>query len=73
MFKCQSNILKASKLIISLDGGHLKHPLWGCFQILVCCRKNSNDQDAILGMAIVPTKSDEQYSFLLDAMMEDKE
>lgn len=73
MFKCQSNILKASKPIISLDGGHLKHPLWGGYQILICCGQDGNDRDTILGIAIVPTESDEQYSFLLDAMMEDEE
>ena len=36
MFKCQSDVTRALKPVISLDGGFLKHPLWGSYQILVC-------------------------------------
>jgi hypothetical protein len=70
MFECQAEITKACKPIISLDGGHLKHALWGGYQALVCCSQDGSNRDTILGVAIVPTESEESYLFFLNTLME---
>jgi hypothetical protein len=73
MFKSQAKMTKGSKPIISLDGGHFKHPLWSGYQALICCGQDGSNRDQVFGLAIVSSESEESYKFFLDTLMEDEE
>lgn len=71
VLKAEINITRAAKPIISLDGGYMKHGLWGSYQVLVCGTQDGEGRDCSIGIALCPEESAESYGFFLKTMKKD--
>jgi hypothetical protein len=71
VFKPEINMAIAAKPIISLDGGYMKHGLWGSYQVLVCGTQDGEGRDCSIGMALCPEESERSYGFFLKTMKKD--
>lgn len=68
ILKSEINVAVGAKPIISLDGGFMKHGLWGSYQILVCGTQDGEGRDCSLGFALCPVESEQNYSFFINTM-----
>ena len=68
ILKSEINMLLNSKPILSFDGGHMKHVMWGSYHVLVCGTQDGENRDCSVGIAIVPSESEESYKFFIQTM-----
>lgn len=61
-------IAHVCKPVISFDGGALKAIGWSNYQVLVCGMQDGENRDCSIGLAIVPTESEESYNYFIEGM-----
>ena len=61
VFKQQSDATASCMHVTSMDGGHLKHPLWGNYQVLVLSTYIGENNLTPLAFAIAPGENSLSY------------
>lgn len=62
------DIAKYCKPVISFDSGALKHVCWPGYQVMVMGMQDGEKRDVLVGIAIVPTESEEHYIWFMQFM-----